>query len=125
MVCVFHQLTPLSSDLLPPVHLGSGQRERREAAEDQKGGEYRTGGISPVAFRARRSHAGGFCSAQVGQLDVALEGGADSPLGKLVISSVYEGGAADKHGQFFSQTQRRGNFVAFVCLTLNGGTERM
>uniref|UniRef100_A0A665UKP5 Usher syndrome 1C n=1 Tax=Echeneis naucrates TaxID=173247 RepID=A0A665UKP5_ECHNA len=35
---------------------------------------------------------------KAGQLDVALEGGADSPLGKLVISSVYEGGAADKHG---------------------------
>jgi len=36
---------------------------------------------------------------QTGQLDIALEGGADSPLGKLVLSSVYEGGAADKHGQ--------------------------
>ncbi|XP_023271185.1 harmonin isoform X1 [Seriola lalandi dorsalis] len=35
---------------------------------------------------------------KAGQLDLALEGGADSPLGKLVISSVYEGGAADKHG---------------------------
>nr|XP_057931420.1 harmonin-like isoform X4 [Doryrhamphus excisus] len=35
---------------------------------------------------------------KVGQLDLALEGGADSPLGKLVVSSVYEGGAADKHG---------------------------
>ncbi|XP_038161505.1 harmonin [Cyprinodon tularosa] len=35
---------------------------------------------------------------KVGQLDLALEGGADSPLGKLVISSVYDGGAADKHG---------------------------
>lgn len=35
-----------------------------------------------------------------GQLDLALEGGADSPLGKLVVSSVYEGGAADKHGSF-------------------------
>ncbi|XP_042267909.1 harmonin isoform X1 [Thunnus albacares] len=35
---------------------------------------------------------------KMGQLDLALEGGADSPLGKLVISSVYEGGAADKHG---------------------------
>lgn len=35
---------------------------------------------------------------KVGQLDVALEGGGDSPLGKLVVSSVYEGGAADKHG---------------------------
>uniref|UniRef100_A0A8C4DJY1 Harmonin n=1 Tax=Dicentrarchus labrax TaxID=13489 RepID=A0A8C4DJY1_DICLA len=37
-------------------------------------------------------------SSTVGQLDVVLEGGADSPLGKLVVSSVYEGGAADKHG---------------------------
>lgn len=36
---------------------------------------------------------------KAGQLDIALEGGADSPLGKLVVSSVYEGGAADKHGQ--------------------------
>ncbi|KAK2918067.1 harmonin isoform X1 [Channa argus] len=35
---------------------------------------------------------------KAGQLDLALEGGADSPLGKLVISSLYEGGAADKHG---------------------------
>lgn len=39
-----------------------------------------------------------FCKA--GQLDIALEGGAGSPLGKLVVSAVYEGGAADKHGQF-------------------------
>lgn len=38
-----------------------------------------------------------------GQLDLALEGGADSPLGKLVVSSVYEGGAADKHGQSGSE----------------------
>ncbi|XP_075894132.1 harmonin isoform X1 [Nelusetta ayraudi] len=35
---------------------------------------------------------------KAGQLDIALEGGADSPLGKLVVSAVYEGGAADKHG---------------------------
>ncbi|XP_060892489.1 harmonin [Labrus mixtus] len=35
---------------------------------------------------------------KTGHLDVALEGGADSPLGKLVVSSVYEGGAADQHG---------------------------
>lgn len=41
-----------------------------------------------------------FIVLQTGQLDLALEGGADSPLGKLVISSVYEGGAADKHGRF-------------------------
>ncbi|XP_016886398.1 harmonin isoform X1 [Cynoglossus semilaevis] len=35
---------------------------------------------------------------KIGQLDLALEGGADSPLGKLVVSSLYEGGAADTHG---------------------------
>ncbi|XP_056138604.1 harmonin [Lampris incognitus] len=35
---------------------------------------------------------------KVGNLDLALEGGVDSPLGKLVISAVYEGGSADKHG---------------------------
>ncbi|XP_041965092.1 harmonin [Alosa sapidissima] len=33
-----------------------------------------------------------------GQLDVAVEGGVESPLGKLVVSAVYDGGAADKHG---------------------------
>ncbi|KAG7254010.1 hypothetical protein CRUP_004757 [Coryphaenoides rupestris] len=35
---------------------------------------------------------------EVGNLDVALEGGVDSPLGKLVVSAVYEGGSADRHG---------------------------
>ncbi|XP_032441431.1 harmonin isoform X3 [Xiphophorus hellerii] len=35
---------------------------------------------------------------KAGQLELALEGGVDSPLGKLVVCSVYEGGAADKHG---------------------------
>ncbi|XP_069577863.1 harmonin isoform X1 [Brachyistius frenatus] len=35
---------------------------------------------------------------KAGQLDLALEGGADSPLGKLVVSSVYDGGSADEHG---------------------------
>lgn len=40
-----------------------------------------------------------FTLLKAGQLDIALEGGAGSPLGKLVVSSVYEGGAADKHGQ--------------------------
>uniref|UniRef100_A0A3B5KW66 Usher syndrome 1C n=1 Tax=Xiphophorus couchianus TaxID=32473 RepID=A0A3B5KW66_9TELE len=35
---------------------------------------------------------------KAGQLELALEGGVESPLGKLVVCSVYEGGAADKHG---------------------------
>ncbi|XP_072529726.1 harmonin isoform X2 [Salminus brasiliensis] len=33
-----------------------------------------------------------------GNLDLAVEGGVDSPLGKLVVSAIYEGGSADKHG---------------------------
>lgn len=28
-----------------------------------------------------------------------MEGGIDSPLGKLVVSAIYEGGSADKHGE--------------------------
>ncbi|XP_048014893.1 harmonin-like isoform X1 [Megalobrama amblycephala] len=37
-----------------------------------------------------------------GKLDLAIEGGIDSPLGKIVVSSIYEGGAADKHGGIVS-----------------------
>ncbi|XP_074740904.1 harmonin isoform X3 [Strix uralensis] len=33
-----------------------------------------------------------------GSLDLAVEGGIDSPIGKIVVSAIYEGGAADKHG---------------------------
>ncbi|XP_064921333.1 harmonin isoform X1 [Columba livia] len=33
-----------------------------------------------------------------GSLDLAVEGGIDSPIGKVVVSAIYEGGAADKHG---------------------------
>ncbi|XP_050811771.1 harmonin [Gopherus flavomarginatus] len=33
-----------------------------------------------------------------GRLDLAVEGGIDSPIGKIVVSAIYEGGAADKHG---------------------------
>uniref|UniRef100_A0A8C4WCL7 USH1 protein network component harmonin n=1 Tax=Gopherus evgoodei TaxID=1825980 RepID=A0A8C4WCL7_9SAUR len=32
------------------------------------------------------------------RLDLAVEGGIDSPIGKIVVSVIYEGGAADKHG---------------------------
>ncbi|XP_010117340.1 PREDICTED: harmonin, partial [Chlamydotis macqueenii] len=33
-----------------------------------------------------------------GSLDLAVEGGIDSPIGRIVVSAIYEGGAADKHG---------------------------
>ncbi|KAL0967992.1 hypothetical protein UPYG_G00260730 [Umbra pygmaea] len=35
---------------------------------------------------------------KVGPLDLAVEGGVDSPLGKLVVSAIYDGGSADNHG---------------------------
>ncbi|XP_059578600.1 harmonin isoform X3 [Alligator mississippiensis] len=33
-----------------------------------------------------------------GALDLAVEGGINSPIGKIVVSAIYDGGAADKHG---------------------------
>lgn len=39
-------------------------------------------------------------SNQEGALDLALEGGVDSPIGKVVVSAVYEGGAAERHGKW-------------------------
>lgn len=80
------------------VLLGADSRPGCEAAEDQKGHSSRALRTSLTSL----SSSDVFLSAvlQAGQLDLSLEGGADSPLGKLVVSSVYEGGAADKHGQF-------------------------
>uniref|UniRef100_A0A8C5MUA9 PDZ domain-containing protein n=1 Tax=Leptobrachium leishanense TaxID=445787 RepID=A0A8C5MUA9_9ANUR len=34
-----------------------------------------------------------------GALDLAVEGGIESPIGKIVVSAIYDGGAADKHGK--------------------------
>ncbi|KAG2462555.1 USH1C protein, partial [Polypterus senegalus] len=33
-----------------------------------------------------------------GPLDLAVEGGINSPLGRIVVSAIYEDGSADKHG---------------------------
>ncbi|XP_063293991.1 harmonin isoform X1 [Pelobates fuscus] len=33
-----------------------------------------------------------------GALDLAVEGGIESPIGKIVVSAIYDGGAADSHG---------------------------
>ncbi|XP_040265392.1 harmonin isoform X3 [Bufo bufo] len=33
-----------------------------------------------------------------GALDLAVEGGIESPIGKIVVSEIYDGGAADNHG---------------------------
>ncbi|XP_061679130.1 harmonin isoform X2 [Syngnathoides biaculeatus] len=59
---------------------------------------------------------------KMGQLDLALEGGADSPLGKLVVSSVYEGGAADKHGGIVAGDELLAvNGKILIDATLNEG----
>lgn len=44
--------------------------------------------------------SGLFLSNQEGSLDLALEGGVDSPIGKVVVSAVYDGGAAERHGEW-------------------------
>ncbi|XP_075043657.1 harmonin isoform X4 [Mixophyes fleayi] len=33
-----------------------------------------------------------------GSLDLVVEGGIESPIGKIVVSAIYDGGAADNHG---------------------------
>nr|XP_006819167.1 PREDICTED: harmonin-like [Saccoglossus kowalevskii] len=40
-----------------------------------------------------------------GPLEILIEGGLDSPIGKCVVSEVYEGGAAWRHGGLFKGDQ--------------------
>uniref|UniRef100_A0A4X1T9Z5 Harmonin n=1 Tax=Sus scrofa TaxID=9823 RepID=A0A4X1T9Z5_PIG len=49
-----------------------------------------------------------------GPLDLALEGGVDSPIGKVVVSAVYEGGAAERHGEWRPATAWFGNGVMVI-----------
>ncbi|XP_026095114.1 harmonin-like isoform X4 [Carassius auratus] len=57
-----------------------------------------------------------------GMLDLAIEGGIDSPLGKIVVSSIYEGGAADKHGGVVSGDEIMAvNGKILTDVTLNEG----
>uniref|UniRef100_A0A452VGL0 Harmonin n=1 Tax=Ursus maritimus TaxID=29073 RepID=A0A452VGL0_URSMA len=57
-------------------------------------------GFDPYSMVRENSPPPGnlFFSKQEGSLDLALEGGVDSPIGKVVVSAVYEGGAAERHG---------------------------
>ena len=63
---------------------------------------------SPLGFK------GLFFSYQEGPLDLALEGGVDSPIGKVVVSAVYEGGAAERHGEWRPATAWFGNGVMVI-----------
>lgn len=55
-----------------------------------------------------------FPSHQEGALDLALEGGVDSPIGKVVVSAVYEGGAAEQHGEWGPAVLRFGGGVMVI-----------
>ncbi|XP_041445565.1 harmonin isoform X2 [Xenopus laevis] len=55
-----------------------------------------------------------------GSLDLAVEGGIESPIGKIVVSAVYDGGAADKHGGIVQGDEIlavNGKILADVTLT--------
>ncbi|XP_070557363.1 harmonin-like isoform X4 [Ptychodera flava] len=40
-----------------------------------------------------------------GPLEIVIEGGIDSPIGKIVVSEVYDGGAAHRHGGLYKGDQ--------------------
>ncbi|XP_047195958.1 harmonin isoform X2 [Hippoglossus stenolepis] len=85
-----------------------GREEDEEDEEEEEEKEGRQGfqkyedGFDPYSMFSSEQIAGREVRLlrikKTGQLDLALEGGADSPLGKLAVCSVYEGGAADRHG---------------------------
>ncbi|XP_015820385.3 harmonin isoform X1 [Nothobranchius furzeri] len=100
--------SPPTVKTTPPQKTKSSLDEVASFAEEEEGEEDRHGfqkyvdDFDPYSMFSTDQIAGRDVRLlkvkKVGQLDLALEGGADSPLGKLVISAVYEGGAADKHG---------------------------
>uniref|UniRef100_A0A1A8G1L7 Harmonin n=2 Tax=Nothobranchius korthausae TaxID=1143690 RepID=A0A1A8G1L7_9TELE len=100
--------SPPAVKTTPPQKTKSSLDEAASFAEEEEGEEDRQGfqkyvdDFDPYSMFSTDQIAGRDVRLlkvkKVGQLDLALEGGADSPLGKLVISAVYEGGAADKHG---------------------------
>ncbi|XP_029010271.1 harmonin isoform X1 [Betta splendens] len=96
--------TPTPKAKSSPNEAGSFTTEDAEEEEEENGQGFQKHGedFDPYSMFSSEQIAGRDVRLlrikKTGQLDVALEGGADSPLGKLVVSSVYEGGAADRHG---------------------------
>ncbi|XP_022610304.1 harmonin [Seriola dumerili] len=94
--------TPTPKAKSSPAEACSFTAEDEEEEEDRQGFQKYEEDFDPYSMFSSDQIAGRDVRLlrikKAGQLDLALEGGADSPLGKLVISSVYEGGAADKHG---------------------------
>ncbi|KAL7992147.1 hypothetical protein Chor_016403 [Crotalus horridus] len=58
-----------------------------------------------------------------GSLDLAVEGGIDSPIGKVVVSTIYEGGAADKHEHNTSDPTFISSLNSFndIAIVVSGG----
>ncbi|XP_034445066.1 harmonin isoform X2 [Hippoglossus hippoglossus] len=78
------------------------EEDEEEEKEGRQGFQKYEDGFDPYSMFSSEQIAGREVRLlrikKTGQLDLALEGGADSPLGKLAVCSVYEGGAADRHG---------------------------
>ncbi|XP_033910121.1 harmonin-like isoform X2 [Acipenser ruthenus] len=98
--------SPVPDDMIPPPpkHKSSDDEQtglHHEYAEDEEehGGESdseKEKQFTPDQIARRDVRL--LRIKKAGPLDLALEGGIDSPLGKIVVSAIYDGGSADKHG---------------------------
>nr|XP_046208349.1 harmonin-like [Oncorhynchus gorbuscha] len=76
--------------------------EEEEEEEEEEGREKYVEDFDPLSMFSSEQIAGRDVRQlrikKVGPLDLAVEGGVDSPLGKLVVSAIYDGSSVDKHG---------------------------
>nr|XP_023854365.1 harmonin-like [Salvelinus alpinus] len=76
--------------------------EEEEEEEEEEGREKYVEDFDPLSMFSSEQIAGRDVKLlrikKVGPLDLAVEGGVDSPLGKLVVSAIYDGSSVDKHG---------------------------
>ncbi|XP_029541663.2 harmonin [Oncorhynchus nerka] len=76
--------------------------EEQEEEEEEEGREKYVEDFDPLSMFSSEQIAGRDVRQlrikKVGPLDLAVEGGVDSPLGKLVVSAIYDGSSVDKHG---------------------------
>ncbi|XP_064846083.1 harmonin-like isoform X2 [Oncorhynchus masou masou] len=78
------------------------EEEDEEEEEEEEGREKYVEDFDPLSMFSSEQIAGRDVRQlrikKVGPLDLAVEGGVDSPLGKLVVSAIYDGSSVDKHG---------------------------
>ncbi|XP_052336657.1 harmonin-like [Oncorhynchus keta] len=76
--------------------------EEEEEEDEEEGREKYVEDFDPLSMFSSEQIAGRDVRQlrikKVGPLDLAVEGGVDSPLGKLVVSAIYDGSSVDKHG---------------------------